>query len=317
MAKKQTNGADEAGAPAPAPTTPPECFVVMPITDPDGYELNHFRRVFEDIFTPACAMAGYRAVRADQVRETNLIHLDVLQRLLESPMVLCDLSSRNPNVLFELGLRQAFDRPVVLTQETGTPKIFDIAPLRYVEYRRARTYHEVLEDQQELARCIEATRDAYERGVGINSMVKLLSLARPATLVDVHGVGNDPAIQLLRAELAQVREDVALALQDFAKRLQPARRWPLWNESDVFVETASGAQVNLSHLVSLQHQIQQGDEATRKRALADLYIAVREVERLGDPSDVALRTALSTARVLLRNYKRHGIHETDTPSATE
>src|ERR1044072_1504133 len=90
----------------------PDCFVIMPITDPDSYVKGHFQHVFDDIFSPACEKAGYRPLRADQVRQTNLIHLDVLQKLIHSPMALCDLSSRNPNVLFELGLRQAFDKPV-------------------------------------------------------------------------------------------------------------------------------------------------------------------------------------------------------------
>ena len=41
-------------------------------------------------------------------------------------------------------LRQAFDKPTVLVQEVGTEKIFDIAPLRYTEYRRELKYREVL-----------------------------------------------------------------------------------------------------------------------------------------------------------------------------
>jgi hypothetical protein len=66
----------------------PTCFVIMPISDPEGYEPGHFQHVFDDLFVPACEKAGYRAVRTDQVRETNLIHLDVLQRIIDSPMVL-------------------------------------------------------------------------------------------------------------------------------------------------------------------------------------------------------------------------------------
>jgi hypothetical protein len=57
-----------------------------------------------------------------------VIHLDVIKRLVHSPLVLCDLSARNPNVMFELGIRQAFDKPVVLVQDEKTPQIFDIAP---------------------------------------------------------------------------------------------------------------------------------------------------------------------------------------------
>ena len=106
----------------------PECFVIMPIGDSDGYDKGHFSKVYEDIFKPACEKSNFKPVRADEVKQTNLIHLDILQKLIDSPMAICDLSSRNPNVLFELGLRQAFDKPTVLVQENGTPKIFDIGP---------------------------------------------------------------------------------------------------------------------------------------------------------------------------------------------
>ena len=118
----------------------PECFVAMPISDPDGYDTGHFSRVYEQVFRPACERAGVRPVRADEVRETNLIHLDVLRRLVDSPVVLCDLSGRNPNVLFELGMRQAFDKPVVLVQESGASPIFDVALLRVTPYRRSGLY---------------------------------------------------------------------------------------------------------------------------------------------------------------------------------
>jgi hypothetical protein len=113
-----------------------ECFIIMPISDTDGYAEGHFKHVYENIIYPSCELAGYQAIRADEVKATNLIHLDILKKLIDAPIAICDLSSRNPNVLFELGIRQSFDRPVVLIQEAGTPRIFDIAPLRYLEYSK-------------------------------------------------------------------------------------------------------------------------------------------------------------------------------------
>jgi hypothetical protein len=183
----------------------PECFVIMPIADPEGYAKGHFQRVYEDLITPACNLSGYKSVRADDVRQTNLIHLDVLQKLVESPMAICDLSGRTPNVLFELGLRQAFDKPVVLIQEVGTPKIFDITPLRYTEYRKERVYNEVLEDQKKIAAALGATRDATQQS--INSIVRLLSITKPATLPDVE-TNRDPALQVIMAELNNIRTEM-------------------------------------------------------------------------------------------------------------
>lgn len=186
----------------------PACFVLMPISDPEGYEKGHFKRVYEDVFKPACDAAGYKAVRADDVRQANMIHLDILQKLIESPMALCDLSGRNPNALFELGLRQAFDKPVVLVQEVGTPQIFDIAPLRYVEYRKQLQYREVLEDQESIAASIKATQEAFQAGTGVNSIVKLLSLTRPASLTSITDADKDSALlQVIMAELGNLRTD--------------------------------------------------------------------------------------------------------------
>ncbi|MEK6304319.1 MAG: hypothetical protein AABO41_26825 [Acidobacteriota bacterium] len=195
------------------PTNVEECFVVMPFSDADGYLPGHFRHVYDDLFAPACDKAGFRPVRADQVRETNLIHLDILQKLLRSPMALCDLSSQNPNVLFELGLRQAFDQPVVLVREIGTADIFDIGPLRYTEYHKELIYREVIEDRKKIAAAIAATREAFKSGQGINSMIRLLSLSQPASLADLQEADRDPLLQIVRAELSELRSDFKAALR--------------------------------------------------------------------------------------------------------
>lgn len=187
-----------------------ECFIIMPISDPDVHTPGHFRHVFDDIFAPACEKAGYHAIRADQVVQTNLIQLDVLRRIVESPMALCDLSTRNPNVLFELGLRQAFDKPVVLVQEVGTERIFDIAPFRYYEYRRELIYHQVLEDQAAIAAALVATKEAASSRRDVNSIVRLLELTQPASLQEVKDLEHDPAIQLVMAELRKLRSEIQI-----------------------------------------------------------------------------------------------------------
>jgi hypothetical protein len=85
-----------------------------------------FRKVYEAIFVITCNKAGYKAIHADDVKETTLIHRDILQELIQSSMAICDLSSRNANVLFELGLRQVFDKLTVLVRERGTVSPRDV-----------------------------------------------------------------------------------------------------------------------------------------------------------------------------------------------
>ncbi len=185
----------------------PECFVIMPVSDAEGYERGHFERVFRDLIEPACDKAGYSAIRASDVRKTDFIHLDILARLLESPMAVCDLSGLNPNVMFELGLRQAFNKPVALVQEEGTPAIFDVAPLRHVDYRPGLRYHEVPEDQENIAAWVEETVKAHKGGKGINSLVQLLSLTE-AQIPEPGTLDAGQLLQLFREEFSSIRSEI-------------------------------------------------------------------------------------------------------------
>lgn len=210
------------------PQGKPLCFVMMPITDPAGYPPKHFQRVFEDIFIPACTKAGFAALRADQVHHTNLIHVDVLQKVIKSPMALCDLSSRNPNVLFELGLRVAFDKPVLLVRDVGTVDLFDIAPLRFTEYRRSLNYSEVLEDQEVIGTALRDTYHAVQHGEeSANSIVQLLSLPAPAPEPAPPEDLTGAMLRKLSAQIEGLQEQIQLvrALQEgSAVQAQPIER---------------------------------------------------------------------------------------------
>ncbi len=149
------------------------CFVIMPIGDGAVYE--HFKHVYDDIFADAIKNAGFTPKRADDDKSSSMIQVSIIQDIVKAPMAICDLSTRNPNVLFELGIRQAFDLPVVLVQEEGTPKIFDISTINTVEYRKERIYHQVLEDKQKILDALNATKKDTK---GINSIIRLLDIEK-------------------------------------------------------------------------------------------------------------------------------------------
>lgn len=190
-----------------------ECFVIMPISDSESHEKGHFLRVYEDIIKPAVTNSGFEPKRADEVKETNFIHLDMLQKLIDAPIAICDLSTRNPNVLFELGIRQAFDKPVVLIQEKGTPKIFDIGPLRYLEYSKEMKYHDVLKIQEELKDAIIATKKAESEHGNINSIVQLMALSSPAKIPNIEGDNKEAlAMDILQNQMNDMRRMMEMTM---------------------------------------------------------------------------------------------------------
>ncbi|TWC57224.1 hypothetical protein FBY04_106268 [Pseudomonas sp. SJZ080] len=149
------------------------CFVIMPIADMDGYDDGHFSRVYEHLIKPACINAGFEPHRADFVAASNYIIIDILRKILDSDIVICDLSGRNPNVLYELGVRQAFNLPTVLIKDYKTPKIFDIQGLRYTEYNHTLRIDEVQKERDRIQLSIsETAANPHD----INSMIQLLGV---------------------------------------------------------------------------------------------------------------------------------------------
>lgn len=149
------------------------CFVIMPIADMEGYETGHFKRVYEHLIRPACQAAGYQTHRADYVASSNYIIIDILKKIVESDIVICDLSGRNPNVLYELGVRQAFNLPTVLIKDIKTPRIFDIQGLRTTEYSQTLRIDEVQNDINSITLAITETIGSPH---DVNSMIQLLGI---------------------------------------------------------------------------------------------------------------------------------------------
>ena len=74
--------------------------------------------------------------------------------------MIADLTDHNPNVLFELGLRIAAEKPVALIKATGTGRVFDVDNMmRVVEYQPHLWRSTVEADVPELTKHFKAAWD--------------------------------------------------------------------------------------------------------------------------------------------------------------
>ena len=113
-------------------------------------------------------------MRADEVNNSNLIVLDILKRIVESDIAICDLSGRNPNVMYELGLRQAFNKKTVLIKDDRTISPFDVQAFRYCEYDSSLRIDNAFNNIKSLEKAIISTFEADTNDV--NSIVQLLRI---------------------------------------------------------------------------------------------------------------------------------------------
>jgi len=111
----------------------PECFVIAPI----GAEKSEIRTrsdlILKYIIKPVAEECGYNAVRADELSEPGSITTQVINRILEAPMVVADLTGTNANVFYELAVRHAIRKPYVQIIQKGERIPFDVAGIRTID----------------------------------------------------------------------------------------------------------------------------------------------------------------------------------------
>ncbi|EOI1354983.1 hypothetical protein ACMWIM_002769 [Citrobacter amalonaticus] len=156
-----------------------KCFAIMPIADHPDYDSGHFGRVYNHLIKPACEKAGYKVIRADDAKASHMIMFDILKNIIECDMAICDLSSKNANVFYELGLRQAFNKKTILITDGRTNTPFDITGFRYVKYDHTLRVDSVMNDIDEISSMLAETSKADDNDV--NSIVKLLKI-QPAQI---------------------------------------------------------------------------------------------------------------------------------------
>jgi hypothetical protein len=114
---------------------PPICGIAMPISGFDGYPREHWADV-KLILEEAIQDADCSPLLVSNDNEMGVIQQRIVTNLYHNPLVICDVSGKNPNVMFELGMRLAFDRPVIIVKDDATDYSFDTSPLEHLPYRK-------------------------------------------------------------------------------------------------------------------------------------------------------------------------------------
>ncbi len=103
------------------------CFVLMPFGE-------WFDRYYKDIYVPAIKEAGFEPLRADSLFNSGSVIEQIWQQIRKAKVLLADLTGKNPNVFYELGLAHAVPKPVVFVAGNIEDVPFDVRHLRVVTF---------------------------------------------------------------------------------------------------------------------------------------------------------------------------------------
>ncbi|WP_377830305.1 hypothetical protein ACFKHW_17150 [Bradyrhizobium lupini] len=211
----------EAIVPVAVETSQAHCGLIMPLAEFDNCSATHWDDVRKIISSAVETLRSPSFIvrMVSEGDETGIIHRRIIQNVYSDPIVVCDVSGRNPNVLFELGMRLAFDKPVVIVKDDQTPFMFDTGMIEHLQYPRDLRHGAIENFKAALAKKVSSTYAAatdnpesisFIQSFGPFKTVKLDSVEEPADKAILTMLGDmQSQIHRLAGSVAQMTSNAA------------------------------------------------------------------------------------------------------------
>jgi hypothetical protein len=152
------------------------CFVIAPIGEAGSDIRKRSDQVLKHVIAPAVETCGYDALRADQISEPGMITSQVIQHIVDDPLVVADLTGWNPNVFYELAIRHALRKPLVQMIKRGEQIPFDVAGTRtvYVDHKDLDSVEEAKAEIEKQVKALEKDPSNIETPISVSLDLQLL-----------------------------------------------------------------------------------------------------------------------------------------------
>ena len=161
-------------------------FIAMPFTEA-------MRSRYQEILVPAIEATNMTPRRADDIYTTQSIMENVIELLLRAEVVLADVTDRNPNVLYELGMASAFGKRTVLISSSDQDIPIDL-----------RSFVHVILDDLSISERVGAIQKAITevraeglKGKVISQAQRLLLMCESAGIVDSDHASQDLLFRMM------------------------------------------------------------------------------------------------------------------------
>jgi hypothetical protein len=183
----------------------------MQVGDKDSAERKRADEIYRFVIMPALSEHGLHAYRADLDPSPGSITTKLLEELLACRLVIADLTGRNPNVFYELGIVHSFARPLISIADSASWLPFDTKDERIIELGEYSASGLTYAQGEEAKRALLASL----RVVLAENYTPPSPLREVAASRSIDQLAPDNPVA---AELAQMRETLAEIRQRVAPR---------------------------------------------------------------------------------------------------
>lgn len=104
-----------------------KCFVLMPFTE-------KLREIYDRVYKEVCSQNNLKCWRVDEIARPGSITRDIIEGIIEADIIIADLTDKNSNVFYELGIAHSAGNKTIMTAQGIGNVPFDIASYRVILY---------------------------------------------------------------------------------------------------------------------------------------------------------------------------------------
>lgn len=112
-----------------------KAFVITPIGSDNSTVRRMADGLIDSVISPVLSNKGFEIVASHRVSETGMINRQVLNHILDDDLAIANLTGLNANVMYELAVRHATGKPVIVMCVDGQTLPFDIQDARTIFYQ--------------------------------------------------------------------------------------------------------------------------------------------------------------------------------------
>lgn len=186
------------------------CGLIMPISPIDGCSAEHWAEVKTIVQEAVDTIDSPKFITrlVSDADDIGVIQKRIVQGIYNSDIVVCDVSAKNSNVMFELGMRLAFDKPTVIIKDDKTDYSFDTSIIEHLPYPRDLRFSKMVAFKKQLADKVAATHLAATRNANHSTFLKNFGTFKVAHLDQKEASSDQVILEMLsdlQREVSQMR----------------------------------------------------------------------------------------------------------------
>ena len=187
-------------------------FVLMPFAE-------EFKEIYDDVIKPLAEEMGLESLRADEIFGLGPIMEDILKMIAKARIIVADVTKRNPNVFYELGISHTVKTDVIIITQTMEDVPFDLQHLRCIEY--SQTLRGSLELRSQLKSTIESI--LYSGGINFDSKRRTITYKGKSVYLTPHEAQIIELFLINPTNTTITHEEILSKIQSKAASKNPAK----------------------------------------------------------------------------------------------